>query len=224
MADLLVVEDEVSLARTLETALSDFGFTVRVEHDGFAGYHAAKDADFDLIVLDWMLPGMSGLDMCRRLRSEEVVTRILMLTAKIGIADESEALEAGADDYLRKPFALTVLEARCHALLRRTAATTWPELTAGDLVFDVRRRRVRRGSVHVDLSRREAALLEYLLRADGATRSRAEILRDVWGDTDSKNPNLVEVYIAYLRAKLDGPFDASILRTVRGEGYRLDVS
>jgi two-component system OmpR family response regulator len=224
MADLLVVEDEVSLARTLETALSDFGFSVRVEHDGFAGYHAAKGHDFDLIVLDWMLPGMSGVDMCRRLRSEEVVTRILMLTAKIGIADESEALEAGADDYLRKPFALSVLEARCNALLRRPATATWPELAAGDLVFDVRRRQVRRGSVRVDLSRREAALLEYLLRAEGATRSRAEILRDVWGGVQGGSSNVVEVYIAYLRAKLDAPFGANLVRTVRGKGYRLDVS
>lgn len=224
MADLLIVEDEVSLARTLETALSDFGFTVRVEHDGFAGYRAAKNTQFDLIVLDWMLPGMSGADMCRRLRSEDVVTRILMLTAKIGTSDESEALEAGADDYLRKPFALSVLEARCNALLRRTAAATWPELTAGDLVFDVRRRRVRRGSVRVDLSRREAALLEYLIRAEGATRSKEEILRNVWGESKSRNSNIVEVYIAYLRAKLDAPFDVDLLRTVRGKGYRLDVS
>ena len=130
----------------------------------------------------------------------------------------------GADDYVRKPFAFSILEARCNALLRRPVATTWPELSAGDLVLDVRRRQVRRGAVRIDLSRRETALLEYLLRAEGATRSKEEILRDVWGDTERKNPNLVEVYITYLRTKLDAPFDANLLRTVRGKGYRLDTS
>ncbi|MFZ0142260.1 MAG: response regulator transcription factor [Aeromicrobium sp.] len=224
MVSVLVVEDEMSLARTLETGLRDLGFTVTVEHDGSAGYRTAKGADFDLIVLDWMLPGMSGVEMCRRLRSEDVVTRILMLTARIGIADESEALQVGADDYVRKPFAFSILEARCNALLRRPVATTWPELSVGDLVLDVRRRQVRRGAVRIDLSRRETALLEYLLRAEGATRSKEEILRDVWGDTERKNPNLVEVYITYLRTKLDAPFDANLLRTVRGKGYRLDTS
>jgi DNA-binding response OmpR family regulator len=225
MVRVLVVEDEVGLAQALHDGLQDHGFSVQVTHDGFSGYRLAKESDFDLVVLDWMLPGMSGVEMCQRLRSEDVAVPILILTAKDGTTDETEALEHGADDYLRKPFAFSVLLARCDALLRRgSVAEGWSELVVGDLVFDPRRRVARLGHRQVDLSRREAALLEYLMRAAGETRSKEEILRDVWGDPDARDTNLVEVYVGYLRKKLDAPFGTQMFRTVRGRGYRMETS
>ncbi len=223
MVRVLVVDDEVTLARALESGFRDHGFTVTVAHDGFAAYRMAKESEFDVIVLDWMLPAMSGLEVCQRLRSEDVTTPILMLTAKDGTTDETDALGMGADDYLRKPFTFAVLEARCNALLRRgSSGDGWSELIIGDLVLDPRRRTARRGHQTVELSRRESALLEYLMRADGETRSKEEILRDVWGDPDGRDTNLVEVYVGYLRKKLDLPFDSTMFRTVRGKGYRLE--
>lgn len=225
MVRVLVVEDEVGLSRALDDGLSDHGYAVSVKHDGFAGYRTAKESAFNLIVLDWMLPGMSGIEVCQRLRSENISTPILVLTAKDGTTDETDALESGADDYLRKPFVFKVLVARCEALLRRgTTEDGWSELIAGDLVLDPRRRTARRGHELVELSRRETALLEYLMRADGQTRSKEEILRDVWGDPQVRDTSLVQVYIGYLRKKLDTPFGTTTLQTVRGKGYRLEES
>ena len=225
MVRVLVVEDEVGLARALADGFSDNGFTVTAAHDGFAGYRLAKESEFDVIVLDWMLPAMSGVEVCRRLRAEDVTTPVLVLTAKDGTTDETDALEMGADDYLRKPFTFAVLAARCNALLRRGVSRDgWSELIVGDLVLDPRRRTARRGHQTVDLSRREAALLEYLMRAEGETRSKEEILRDVWGDPDARDTNLVEVYVGYLRKKLDAPFGTQMFRTVRGRGYRMETS
>jgi DNA-binding response OmpR family regulator len=225
MVRVLVVEDEVGLAQSLQDGLSDHGYSVQVTHDGFSGYRLAKESEFDLIVLDWMLPGMSGVEMCQRLRSEDVAVPILILTSKDATSDETDALELGADDYLRKPFTFAVLVARCDALLRRgSGAAGWAELIVGDLVFDPRRRVVRRGHDQVELSRREAALLEYLMRAEGETRSKEDILRDVWGDPDARDTNLVEVYVGYLRKKLDAPYGTNLFQTVRGQGYRLEAS
>jgi two-component system, OmpR family, response regulator len=225
MVRVLVVEDEVGLAQSLADGLHEHGFTVSTTHDGFSGYRLAKESEFDLIVLDWMLPGMSGIEMCHRLRAEDVATPILILTAKDAATDETDALELGADDYLRKPFTFAVLVARCDALLRRgSQAEGWSELIIGDLVFDPRRRVARRGHDQIELSRREAALLEYLMRAGGETRSKEEILRDVWGDPDARDTNLVEVYVGYLRKKLDAPYGTNVFRTVRGKGYRLEMS
>ena len=225
MVRVLVVEDEVGLAQSLDDGLHDHGFHVTVTHDGFSGYRLAKESEFDLIVLDWMLPGMSGVEMCRRLRSEDVSVPILILTAKDGVSDETDALELGADDYLRKPFTFAVLVARCDALLRRGSPSAgWTELIAGDLVLDPRRRVARRGHEQIELSRREAALLEYLMRAGGETRSKEEILRDVWGDAEGRDTNLVEVYVGYLRKKLDIPFGTNSVVTVRGRGYRLETA
>jgi two-component system, OmpR family, response regulator len=225
MVRVLVVEDEVGLAQSLQDGLHEHGYTVQVTHDGFSGYRLAKESEFDLIVLDWMLPGMSGVEMCQRLRSEDVSVPILILTAKDGTSDETDALELGADDYLRKPFTFGVLVARCDALLRRGSPSEgWSELIVGDLVFDARRRVARRGHEQIELSRREAALLEYLMRADGETRSKEAILRDVWGDPDARDTNLVEVYVGYLRKKLDAPFGSNMFQTVRGQGYRLVTS
>jgi len=166
---------------------------------------------------------MSGVEVCRRLRTEDVATPILMLTARGADSDEADSLDSGADDYLRKPFSFPVLVARCRALLRRGDRDGWSELVAGDLVLDPARRVVRHQGVEVHLSRREAALLEYLIRSDGEVRSKTAILENVWGDVEDPGTNLVEVYIGYLRKKIDQPFGTNLLRTHRGLGYQLEV-
>ena len=196
---------------------------MRLAHDGFEGYRQAKEPSLDIIILDIMLPRMSGVDVCRRLRTEDVATPILMLTARGADSDEADSLDSGADDYLRKPFSFPVLVARCRALLRRGDRDGWSELVAGDLVLDPARRVVRHQGVEVHLSRREAALLEYLIRSDGEVRSKTAILENVWGDVEDPGTNLVEVYIGYLRKKIDQPFGTNLLRTHRGLGYQLEV-
>ena len=223
MTSLLLVDDEVGFARTLAAGLTDQGFEVRLAHDGFEGYRKAKEPCLDIIVLDIMLPRMSGVEVCRRLRTEDVATPILMLTARGADSDEADSLDSGADDYLRKPFSFPVLVARCRALLRRGGRDGWAELVAGDLVLDPARRMARHGGVAVHLSRRESALLEYLIRAGGEVRSKQAILENVWGDVEDPGTNLVEVYIGYLRKKLDQPFGTNLLRTRRGQGYQLEV-
>jgi two-component system OmpR family response regulator len=224
VANILVVDDEVRFARTLAEGLSDHGFDVRLAHDGYEGYRLAKEPHFDVVVLDIMLPGLSGVEVCRRLREEDVGTPILMLTARDADADETDALDTGADDYLRKPFSFAVLVARCRALLRRGGRDGWSELVVGDLVLDPGRRVARRGEVQIHLSRRETALLEHLMRSPGRVLAKEEILEHVWGEVDERDTNLVEVYIGYLRKKLDQPFGTSTVRTVRGQGYQLEES
>lgn len=221
VACILVVDDEVRLTRTLAKGLSAQGFDVRLAHDGHEGYRLAKEPQFDVIVLDIMLPGLSGLEVCRRLREDDVGTPILMLTARDADADETDALDMGADDYLRKPFSLAVLVARCRALLRRGGRDGWSELVVGDLALDPARRVARRGGVQIHLSRRETALLEHLMRSAGRVVSKDEMLERVWGEADGRDTNVVEVYIGYLRKKLDRPFGTSTVCTVRGQGYRL---
>ena len=223
MTSLLLVDDEVAFARTLGAGLADQGFDVRLAHDGVEGYRQAKEPSLDIIILDIMLPRMSGVEVCRRLRTEDVATPILMLTARGADSDEADSLDSGADDYLRKPFSFPVLVARCRALLRRGDRDGWSELVAGDLVLDPARRVVRHQGVEVHLSRREAALLEYLIRSDGEVRSKTAILENVWGDVEDPGTNLVEVYIGYLRKKIDQPFGTNLLRTHRGLGYQLEV-
>jgi two-component system, OmpR family, response regulator len=219
---ILVVDDEVRFARTLAQGLADQGFDVRLAHDGYEGYRLAKEPAFDVVVLDIMLPGLSGVEVCRRLRADDVGTPILMLTARDADADETAALDGGADDYLRKPFSFAVLVARCWALWRRGGRQGWSELVVGDLSLDPAGRTVRRGDVQIHLSRRESALLEHLMRSPDRVLSREEILEHVWGETDVRETNLVEVYIGYLRKKLDQPFGRSTVRTVRGHGYQLE--
>ena len=181
MASILVVDDEVLFARTLAEGLSQHGFEVSVVHDGREGYRRGRQPDFDVIVLDIMLPGLSGVEVCRLLRAENVGTPILMLTARGAAADETNALDTGADDYLRKPFSFPVLVARCRALLRRGERPGWSELSVGDLLLDPERRVVRRGDAEIRLSRREAALLAYLMRSGDRVVSKEEILEQVWG-------------------------------------------
>jgi DNA-binding response OmpR family regulator len=218
---LLVVEDEVRLALALERGLVAEGFTVDLAHDGEDGLGKARTGKYDAIVLDVMLPKLSGYRVCQRLRAEDLWTPVLMLTAKGGEYDEADGLDLGADDYLTKPFSFVVLVARLRALLRRGKARRSPMLTAGDLTLDPTRRKVTRGETPIALTPREYSLLEYLLRCRGGLVSKAEILRNVWDPNFDGDPNVVEVYMSYLRKKVDAPFGRHSLVTVRGMGYRL---
>jgi two-component system, OmpR family, response regulator len=218
---VLVVEDEERLARSLERGLEADGFAVDIALDGTDGLWMARERSYDAIVLDLMLPGVNGFRICATLREEEDWTPILMLTAKEGELDESEALDTGADDYLTKPFSHLVLVARLRALMRRGGRERPAVLSSGDLRLDPASRRCWRGDTEVTLTPREASVLEYLLRGVGEVRSKREILDHVWDDDFEGDPNIVEVYVRHLRRKLDEPFARAAIETVRGAGYRL---
>jgi DNA-binding response OmpR family regulator len=218
---VLVVEDEKRLAAGLRTGLEAEGFAVDVALDGTDGLWMARENAYDAIVLDIMLPGMNGYRVCATLRDEGVWTPILMLTAKEGEWDEVEALDTGADDYLTKPFSYAILVARLRALIRRGAAERPTVLVADDLRLDPAAKRVWRGDVEIDLTARELALLEFLLRRQGDVVSKREILEHVWDYDFEGDPNIVEVYVRHLRNKLDRPFDRASIQTLRGAGYRL---
>ena len=218
---VLVVEDEFRLAGALARGLAQKGFEVEVAHDGGTAYETAVHGRFDAIVLDLMLPVLSGSDVCRRLRAGGITTPILMLTAKHGENDEADGLDLGADDYLRKPFSYVVLLARLNALLRRDALGRPPLLVAGDLVLDPATSKVWRDGEPIELTPREVALLAFLMRNEGRIRSKHDILQQVWGADFDRDPNVVEVYVGYLRRKIDQPFGIRTLHTVRGQGYQL---
>ncbi|MER6831132.1 response regulator transcription factor [Streptosporangium sp. NPDC000563] len=217
---VLVVEDERRMAAALRRGLQAEGFVVDLAHDGEDGLHQARHGDYDVVVLDIMLPRISGYNVCKQLRAEENWVPILMLSAKDGEYDMADGLDLGADDYLTKPFSYVVLVARLRALLRRGASRRPAVLRAGDLELDPARRRVTRGETPVELTPREFALLEFLLRHHDEVVSKTEILEHVW-DTFDTDPNVVEVYVGYLRRKIDVPFSRNALQTVRGAGYRL---
>jgi two-component system, OmpR family, response regulator len=218
---LLLVEDDAKIAAALRRGLTAEGFTVEVAPDGIEGLWRAREGSYDVIVLDVMLPGRNGYRVCADLRRAGDTTPVLMLTAKDGDLDEAEGLDTGADDYLRKPFSFPVLVARLHALLRRAAFGHPPPLTVGDLALDLRARRVHRGSEEVPLTAREFDLLAYLVRRADTVVSKQRILAGVWDDEFEGDPNVVEVYVARLRRKLDEPFGRSTIETVRGAGYRV---
>jgi DNA-binding response OmpR family regulator len=219
---VLVVEDEVRLAQFVQQGLGAEGFDVELTHDGLDGLWRARERPYGAIVLDILLPGMNGYEVCRTLRDEGIWTPILMLTAKDGIYDEAEALDTGADDFLSKPFSFVVLAARLRALARRGATPRPPDLVTGDLVLDPVHRTCRRGDVPVHLTPREYGLLEALARRDGDGVSKARLLSEVWGDDFDGDDNVVEVYVRYLRQKIDKPFGRTSLQTVRSiSGYRL---
>lgn len=218
---VLVVEDEKRLAAGLKKGLEAEGFATDVALNGTDGLWMASENPYDAIVLDILLPGMNGYEVCASLRERGIWTPILMLTAKDGEFDEAEALDTGADDYVTKPFSFVVLVARLRALIRRGAGERPAVLETGDLRFDPGARQVWRGDVQVDLTTREAALLEFLLRRKGVVVSKREILDHVWDYAFEGDPNIVEVYIGHLRNKLDRPFGRATLETVRGAGYRL---
>jgi len=218
---VLVVEDEKRLAAGLRNGLEAEGFAVDVAPDGTDGLRLAREHPYDAIVLDLMLPGVNGYEICQTLRREGVWTPILMLTAKDGEWDQVEGLDTGADDYLTKPFSYPVLVAHIRALIRRGARERPAVLQAGDLSLDPAARRVLRGDVRVDLTAREMSLLEFLLRRQGEVVSKREILDHVWDDDFEGDPNIVEVYVRHLRNKLDRPFGRDTIETIRGSGYRL---
>jgi two-component system, OmpR family, response regulator len=215
---LLVIEDEVHLGQVLQRGLQAEGFDVELTHDGLDGLWRARERRYAAIVLDLLLPGMNGFEVCRTLREEGVGTPILMLTAKRGEYDEAEALDTGADDFLSKPFSFVVLVARLRALARRGASRP-PTLAAGDLVVDPAGRTCHRGDDPVPLTPRELALLTALLRRDGDVAPKHDLLHEVWGDDFDGDANVVEVYVGYLRRKLDAVGAGHVLRTVRGHGY-----
>ncbi|GAA0822614.1 MULTISPECIES: response regulator transcription factor [Streptosporangium] len=217
---VLVVEDERRMAAALRRGLQAEGFVVDLAHDGEDGLHQARHGEYDVVVLDIMLPRISGYNVCKQLRAEENWVPILMLSAKDGEYDMADGLDLGADDYLTKPFSYVVLVARLRALLRRGAHRRPSVLRAGDLALDPARRRVTRGETPVELTPREFALLEFLIRHHDEVVSKTEILEHVW-DTFDTDPNVVEVYVGYLRRKIDVPFSRNALQTVRGAGYRL---
>ena len=218
---ILVVEDERALAAALQRGLRAEGFAVDTSGDGLDGLDRARTGQYDAVVLDVMLPGQSGYRVVQALRAEQNWVPVLMLTAKDGEYDEADALDVGADDYLTKPFSFVVLVARLRALLRRGAPQRPAVLRAGDLALDPAARVVTRGDVEVALTAREFALLEYLLRRQGEVVSKTEMLAHVWDAHLEADLNLVEVYVSYLRRKVDAPFGRASLQTVRGAGYRL---
>ncbi|GAA2642705.1 response regulator transcription factor [Paractinoplanes durhamensis] len=223
---VLVVEDEVSLAETIRDGLVEAGFAVDVVHDGVDGLWQATETPhgaYDVVVLDIMLPGLSGYEVCRRLRAKQVWTPILMLTAKDGEYDQADALDLGADDYLTKPFSFVVLIARLRALIRRGAPERPAVLAAGDLTLDPGERRVARAGAPIAVTPREFAMLEFLMRHPGQAMTKTAILENVWDAHFSGDPNIVEVYIGYLRKKIDHPFGKAAIETVRGAGYRIAV-
>ena len=217
---VLVVEDDTDVATGVRRCLSADGLDVEVADDGAAGLARARAERFDLIVLDIMLPSLNGYRLCSAIRAEHDWTPILMLTAKSGDYDEAEGLETGADDFLRKPFSMMVLQARVHALLRRPRRRVdWPAV--GDLRLDPLRRQCHRGAAVVDLTDRECEVLAHLLDHADHVVGKADLLRAVWGDAFHGDPNIIEVYVGHLRRKLDEPFGRHSIETVRGVGYRL---
>lgn len=220
---LLMVEDDAKVASAVARGLRAEGFTVEVAADGDEGLWRATEGTYDLIVLDVMLPGTNGYRLCAALREAGDWTPILMLTAKDGDQDEAEALDTGADDYLRKPFSFEVLVARIRALLRRAVpgAGAAEVVVVGDLRVDPSSRRASRGETAIALTAREFDVLEFLVRRRGQVQSKSDILAGVWDFDFDGDPNIVEVYVGRLRRKVDEPFGVCSIETVRGAGYRM---
>jgi DNA-binding response OmpR family regulator len=221
---ILLVEDEARLATAVRRVLDDEGYATDWSADGADGLHRAENGEYDVILLDVMLPSYDGYEIARRLRTDGSTVPILMLTARDGIQDRVRGLDAGADDYLVKPFALAELLARVRALGRRAKMGTANEaqvLTIGDLELDLRSREARRGTRRIELTAREFALLETLMRHPGHVMSRSQLLDSVWSYDAVTESNVVDIYIHYLRNKIDKGFDKKLLRTVRGMGYAI---
>jgi len=219
-----VVEDEHKIANAIKKGLEQESYAVDVAYDGEYGYDLASTEDYDVVILDLMLPKMDGAEICRRLREESIHTPILILTAKGQLEDKVDGLNSGADDYLVKPFAFAELLARIRALTRRPKDVLGAVLTAGDLNLDTRSFQVKRGKKEIKLSKREFALLEYLLRHKGKILTKDQIINHVWNYDADILPNTVEVYVGYLRNKIDRPFKnkPALIQTARGFGYRIE--
>ena len=222
---LLVIEDEVKLAEYMRKGLTEEGYVVDVAHNGVDGLHLAMEGDFDLLVLDGMLPGIDGLGLLAALRQSKQ-TPVLMLTARIRVEDRVKGLQGGADDYLVKPFAFSELVARIQVLLRRARPAREPDgatvLGLSDLEMDLLRRKATRAGRRLDLTAKEFTLLALLLRRQGEVLSRTEIAEQVWDINFDSATNVIDVAVRRLRGKLDAPFERTLLHTVRGMGYVLE--
>ncbi len=218
---ILVVDDEPRLAGAVKRGLEAEGFAVDVASTGDEGLWMATEVAYDAIVLDIMLPGISGYTVCARLREAGVWTPILMLTAKLGEYDEAEALDTGADGYLSKPFSFVVLVAHIRALLRRGASERPAKLNVGNLVLDPATRSCVRGDTAIDLTAKEFSVLEFLMRSQGDVVTKSRIVEHVWDAAYDGDLNVVEVHVSALRRKIDAPFGTDTIRTVRGAGYRM---
>jgi DNA-binding response OmpR family regulator len=219
---LLLVEDERRLAQVIRRVLEEEGHTVDLAHDGEDGLAMARDGSHDVIVLDVLLPGMDGIELCQTLRRERLDTPVLLLTALDGVDDRVRGLDAGADDYLPKPFAFQELLARLRALGRRKVqAREASQINVDGLTLDLRRRRADREGRTIELSPKEFSLLELLMRNQGRVLTRTQILDHIWGYDYAAESNLVDVYMAYLRRKVDRGGGRRLIRTVRGIGYAL---
>ncbi len=221
---ILIVEDDHKIAGALKRGLEQENFAVDIEYDGDSGYGAARTLPYDLIVLDRMLPGIDGLTLCKKLREEQIHIPILMLTAKSHVHDRIDGLNSGADDYLPKPFSFEELLARIRALLRRPKEAQDSVLSVGNLTLDTATYQVSRNNTPIQLSSKEFALLEYLMRNAGQVLSKENIIDHVWNFDADILPNNVEVYIGYLRNKIDKGFATPLLHTVRGFGYKIAES
>ncbi len=219
---VLLVDDEERLVAAMKRGLLREGFVVDTAHDGESGLLLALENDYDAIILDIMLPKRNGYQVCAELREASVWTPILMLTAKHGEHDHAEALDTGADDFLTKPFSYVVLVAHLRALIRRTSRVRPAIRSVGDLRLDPARHRCWRGEVEIELTPQQFALLEFFMSRPGEVLSKIEILEHVWNDSYDMDPNIVEVYVGYLRKKIDAPFSRSSIQTLRLVGYRLD--
>lgn len=222
MAKIILVEEEINIASFIERGLREFGHEVSVVYDGNAGWELLQNESFDLLILDIIMPGMNGLELCRMYRQRfGYHSPVVMLTALGTTDDIVKGLDAGADDYLVKPFSFQELEARIKALLRRSKEVPVQQLVCGDLILDCTLRRARRGNMDIDLTVKEYRLLEYFLLHQRAVLSRLTLLRDVWDKNFDTNTNVVDVYVNYLRAKIDKGFEDKLIHTVVGVGYMM---
>lgn len=221
---ILVVEDDSGIAQSIQKGLIETGYVVDVASDGESGLHHTTVAEYDIIVLDIMLPKLDGLQVVRSLRTQRIKTPVLLLTARNSVEDRVRGLDAGADDYLPKPFEFTELLARIRALLRRPPLQANPVLQLADLEMDVATHRTCRAGQPIELSPREFTLLEYLMRHPRQVLTRNQILEHTWSSDFYGDSNVVDVYIGYLRRKIDKGFHPPLLHTVRGIGYRLGIS
>lgn len=221
---ILIVEDEAGVAGFVKQGLTEAGYAVDVARDGSEGLEYALAFEYDVMVLDIMLPKMNGLDVLREMREKRVKTPVLLLTARDGVDDRVHGLDVGADDYLVKPFAFPELLARIRALLRRPPLQAGNLLCMNDLEMDISQREVRRAGKHIELSPREFSLLELLLRHPNQVLTRTQIVEHVWNFDFYSDTNVVDVYIGYLRRKIDLGFASPLIQTVRGVGYRLSES
>lgn len=219
---ILIVEDDHKIAAALKRGLEQEKFAIDVEYDGESGYGSASTLSYDLIILDLMLPGMDGEQICKKLRAEKIHTPIIMLTAKSAINDRVGGLNAGADDYLSKPFSFEELLARVRALLRRPKETITDQLNVEDLSLNTLSFSVSRNNSPIQLTSKEFALLEYLMRNKGQILPKENIIEHVWDFDADILPNNVEVYVGYLRNKIDKPFKKPLIHTVRGFGYKIE--